>query len=284
VAKTKEIKEEMQFNAGLMDLLDVMKNIAVSQFRSLQRKKERFASFARLLEGFFRMVDMSKIPHNFMSPKVEKAAIIMITSDEGFMGALNFQVIDSALFSPYSNSAQLIMAGDVGARYLKDTGKTFTAFKGAPDAAARYALAGELKNFIVEGVKAERFGRVLVSYPNPISFMVQTVEVVEILPLSSYFFHEQTEESARPVIVESPMEGIIEYLAEQFIVQKLMEILEDSKLSEFAARAIHLEKSGQELTEKEKELKGQYFRAYHEVVDKNTRELFSTQIIMKKKG
>ena len=284
MAKTREIKEEMQFNSGLKDLLDVMKNIAVFQFRALQRKKERFARFAELLEGFFRMVDMKSVPHNLMSPKVERTAFIMITSDEGFMGALNFQVIDSAVLSRYANSAEYAMVGEVGARYLKDAGKTFTAFKGAVDAASRYALAEDLKAFIIKGITEERFGRVLVSYPNPISFMMQSVEVVEILPLSSFFLQEHKAIPKGQIIVESPMEGIIEYLAEQFIVQKLMELLEDSKLSEFAARAIHLERSGQELTEKEKQLKGQYFRAYHEFVDKNTRELFSTQIIMKKKN
>lgn len=284
MAKTREIKEEMQFNSGLKDLLDVMKNIAVFQFRALQRKKERFDKFAQLLGGFFRLVDMSSLPHNLMSPRTEKSVIIMITSNEGFMGALNFQVIDSAILSRYAKSAEFVMVGEVGARYLKDMGKTFMAFKGAADAAARYALAQELKTFIINGVAQERFGRVLVSYPKPVAFMIQTIEVLEIVPLSAFFLKKRNnDEVPLSVIVESPMEGIIGYLAEQFILQKLMEILEDSKLAEFAARAIHLEKSGQELTDKEKQLKGQYFRAYHEFVDKNTRELFSTKIIMNKK-
>ena len=273
----------MQFNAGLADLLDAMKNIAVFQFRALQRKKERFAAFTGLLEGFFRMVDMKKVPHSLMSPQVEKSAIIMVTSNEGFMGALNFQVIDSAVFSRYANSAEFVIIGEVGARYLKDMGKSFTAFKGVADSEARYALARELKGFIIKGVMEGRFGRVLVSYPNPVSFMMQSIEVIEVLPLTSFFLQERKDGLPEPVIMESPAGGIIEYLAEQFIVQKLMEILEDSKLSEFASRAIHLEKSGQDLADKEKQLKGQYFRAYHEFVDKNTRELFSTQIIMKKK-
>jgi len=85
------------------------------------------------------------------------------------------------------------------------------------------------------------------------------------------------------IILESPLEGIVEYLVEQKILQQLIEILEDSKLSEFAARAIHLERSGQQLVEEKKGLNLRYFRARHEIIDKNTRELFSAQIIRGKR-
>ncbi|MDD5423245.1 MAG: hypothetical protein PHT32_07510, partial [Candidatus Omnitrophica bacterium] len=84
------------------------------------------------------------------------------------------------------------------------------------------------------------------------------------------------------VIVESPIDGMIEYLAEQTLLNKLVEVFEESKLSEFAARAIHLEKSTRDLTDKEKHLKLKFFHAYHEIIDKGTRELFSTQIIRRK--
>ena len=49
-----------------------------------------------------------------------------------------------------------------------------------------------------------------------------------------------------------------------------------------AARAIHLEKSGNEISEKSGRLKLQYFHAHHAVIDKGARELYSAQIIRKK--
>ena len=75
----------------------------------------------------------------------------------------------------------------------------------------------------------------------------------------------------------------MEYLVEEMVLQNLIEILDKSKLAEFAARAIHLEKSGRDLVDKEKELMFRYFRAYHELIDKGTREIFSSQIIRRKK-
>lgn len=281
--RAREIKEDIIFNSEFMGLLEVMKNIAISQFRSLHKKKNRFIRFARLLNGFFQITDIRNTPHRLMSPKTGKAAIISITSDEGFMGDLNFQVVDAALRAE-GEPAELIVIGESGARYLRDMGKAFTVFDSAVNAEARYAIAAVLKNYIMQGALEERFGRVSVYYPDPVSFMIQNVEAVELLPLPAFFLPEGQPGHDQPVIMESPAEGIIEYLAGEFIEQKLVELLEDSKLSEFAARSAHLERSGQELIEKQKRLKSQYFRAYHEVIDKNTRELFSSQIIIKRKA
>lgn len=282
--KAREIKEDLLFNLEFMGLLEVMKNIAIAQFRSLQTMKMRFAQFFRYMDGFFQMVDIRKAPHRFINPKIDKNAAILLTSDQGFMGDLNFQVVDAAIQKKGSEADELIVVGESGARYLKDHGKKFTAFQGAADAGGRRVLAAALKDHIIKGVDEERFGRATVHYPNPVSFMIQKVEALELLPLSAFFLPEINSGYRAPVILESPVEGIIEYLAEEFIEQKLMELLEDSKLSEFAARASHLERSGQELMDKQKYLRALYFRAYHEIIDKNTRELFSSQILLKRKA
>ena len=72
-------------------------------------------------------------------------------------------------------------------------------------------------------------------------------------------------------------------MAEKFMVQKFIEILEDSKLSEFAARAIHLEKSSQELAEQQKLLRFRYLRAYHEIINRSAREMFSARMLRKRR-
>jgi len=284
MATVKEIREEIGFNSELAGLLDVMKNTAVFQFRALQRRRARFVRFTQLLTDFFRLVDPAQAPSLFLRPKTEKAAVVIVTSDEGFMGGLNFQVVNAAITHAKARDAEILIVGEKGVWYLKEMARPFTAFKGAADVVERYKLALAIREHIVEGIKAGRFGRVFISYPNPVSFMVQKVEVIEALPTASSFFEEAGKDIKREeVIIESPIEGIMEYLVEEVMLQKLMAVLEDSKLSEFAARAIHLEKSGQGLAEKRKLLNFQYFHAYHEVIDKNTRELFSSQIILRKK-
>ena len=275
----KELKEDLQFNTELIELLEVMKNTAVFQFRSLQSKKERFEKFFEAVKGFFRLMGDCRGECVLISPSSKKKAIIMVTSNEGFMGSLNSQVINIASLQDGFKDAELIIIGERGTRYLADMGRSFVPFNNALDSGDRYTLSAALGSYIIDGVKKGRFGKVVIFYPKPISFMIQRVEVAEILPLSV------TNEPAfpQPLIIESPIGMIVDYLAEEMVRQKLIDVLEDSKLSEFAARAIHLESSSQELTEKKKKIKMQYFRAYHEMIDRSTRELFSAQNIIHKR-
>jgi hypothetical protein len=87
---------------------------------------------------------------------------------------------------------------------------------------------------------------------------------------------------ARKVTVESSYPDMVEYLAGMWVASKLFEVFEDSKLAEFAARAMHLEDSSQKLTGELKKLKHQCFRAAHELVDKSMRESFSSRKKKKK--
>ena len=261
-----------------------MKNIAVFEFRTLQSKKERFTKFLQSMEGFFKIVNTDQAPHFFIKPKSQKLAVIMITSNEGFMGGLNREVINEAVLLDGADEAEFIIVGQRGANYLMEMDKEFVEYKGAINAEERYSLALKLKDYIVKGAREGRFGRVFISYPKPISFMIQKVETMKVLPVEivSGASHPSHAPTGEEIIIDSPLEGIVEYIVEEKILQLLIEILEDSKLSEFAARAIHLERSNQQLVEEKKGLKLRYFRARHEIIDKNTRELFSAQIIRRK--
>ena len=75
---------------------------------------------------------------------------------------------------------------------------------------------------------------------------------------------------------------MIQYLVETWIVQKLFNIFEESKLAEFSARIVHLEESFQLLQEKGKGIRFQYLRGWHESIDKGMRDIFSAQIIRRK--
>ncbi|MFA5143638.1 MAG: FoF1 ATP synthase subunit gamma [Candidatus Omnitrophota bacterium] len=283
MATIKELKEDMEFNTNLIDLLETMKSSAVFQFRALQARKERYEEFFNAINGFFELIGERGAGHRLMAPRPGKEAVIMVTSDEGFMGSLNLQVINAAGLGGSFGELQRIVIGERGARYFNEMGMPFVPFGSAGDAAARRSLASTLTEYIINGVMEERFGRVSIVYPKPISFVLQRVEAARIIPFPviSQTSREKSE-GFQELIIESPLDGIIEYLACEQVRQKLIDILEESKLSEFAARAMHLENSSQELAEKTKKIKLQYFKAHHEMIDKSTRELYSAQMLIGK--
>lgn len=265
-------------------MLDILKSIAASEFRSLERKKERFAKFMNAFEGFFHMIDFSSISHPFASDTTGKLAILMITSDEGFMGGLNTRVINTALDYTGAEKAKLLVVGERGAAYLKGLGKQFNSFSGITDE-NRYEMASTLRDFIVKEGLAGNLSRLILVYPTPVSFTVQKVEVLTILPCSELFEKpkEPVLKDKKDIIVESSLASIIEYLLDTWIAEKLLEVFEDSKLSEFSARTVHLEESHQVLLQRGRQIQFQYFRSHHELVDKGMRETFSSQLIRKRK-
>jgi F0F1-type ATP synthase gamma subunit len=75
---------------------------------------------------------------------------------------------------------------------------------------------------------------------------------------------------------------IIEYLIKLWLSRKIHDVLWQSKLSELAARAMHLEGSFQELGQQKRKLTLQYFRRLHEVTDTSIRESYAGALTRKR--
>ena len=287
-----KIKEEMHLNADMAELMEILKGIAVSEYWALLKKQGRFKRFMEAFNGFFNILDFSSVDHPF-AKNTGKLAILMITSNEGFMGGLNTRVIETALAHPEADDAALIMVGEQGAVRLETLKRPFKGFEGIV-LDRSYDAARELRNYIVEEARKGTFQRLLIFYPKSISFMVQRVEELRVLPCTELFQKRSKAslleqqgglpppEEVEGLIIESSLHEMIQYLVETWIVQKLFNIFEESKLAEFSARTVHLEESFQLLQEKGKGIRFQYLRGWHESIDKGMRDIFSAQIIRRK--
>ncbi|MEK6537901.1 MAG: FoF1 ATP synthase subunit gamma [Nitrospirota bacterium] len=276
------IKEEMHLNVYMAELMEILKGIAVSEYWALLKKQGRFKRFMGAFNGFFNILDFSSVDHPF-AKNAGKLAILMITSNEGFMGGLNTRVIEAGLAHPEADSAALIMVGEQGAARLETLKRPFKGFEGIV-LDRSYDAARELRDYIVREVQKGAFQRLVIYYPKSISFMVQRVEELRVLPCTELFQKKDktAPEEADGLIVESSLREMIQYLVETWIVQKLFEIFEESKLAEFSARTVHLEESFQLLQEKGKGIRFRYLRGWHESIDKGMRDIFSAQIIRRK--
>ena len=297
MALLSQLRRDLRFNAEFLQLIQTLKNIAASQYHSLEREKERFADFMEQFSGFFRVVDMVSVEAPLVNVVTDVVGIVLVTSDSGFMGGLNAGVIGAG----YDVQGELpdekvryIVIGDRGASKLLENGKEFKFFQGIASE-TRYEQAMEIRDYIVKEVLEKRIGKVVVVHPRPISFTQQTIDTFNLLPCGDLF--DKTAQSeiarhsggriqlvtdARKVTVESSFSDMVEYLAGVWVASKLFEVFEDSKLAEFAARAMHLEDSVQKLEKEHKKLKHQCFRAAHEMVDKSMRESFSSRRKKKK--
>lgn len=291
MALLSQLRRDLRFNAEFLQLIQTLKNVAASQYHMLEREKERFADFMNQFAGFFRVVDMVSVEAPLVAVATDVVGIVLVTSDSGFMGGLNAGVIEAGYDVQGTlplEKVRFIVIGERGASKLAEKGREFRAFPGI-NSETRFEQALEIRDYIVEEVKEKRIGRVVVVHPRALSFTQQTVDTVPILPCGVLFDKSSDSEitrrtgvmkqiaDARKVTVESSYQDMVEYLAGMWVASKLYEVFEDSKLAEFAARAMHLEDSSQKLSEEHKKLKHQCFRAAHEMVDKSMRESFSSR-------
>ena len=286
-----QLRRDLRFNAEFLQLIQTLKNIAASQYHTLEREKERFADFMEQFAGFFRVVDMADVNDPLVRGATPVVGIVLVTSDSGFMGGLNAGVIQDGYDvqgALPADQVQYIVIGEKGAAKLTENGRAFKAFPGIRDD-TRYEQALEIRDYLVQEVLAGRIGKVVVVHPRPISFTQQTIDTFPLLPCGALFDKEAESAltahkgaikmiaDARKVRVESEFRDMVQYLAGVWVASKLYEVFEDSKLAEYAARAMHLEESVQKLEKEHKKLKHQCFRAAHELVDKGMRESFSSR-------
>ena len=290
MALLSQLRRELRFNGEFLQLIQTLKNIAASQYHALEREKERFAEFLEAFAGFFRVVDMAAVDDPLVRSTTDVMGVVMVTSDSGFMGSLNAGVIQTGIDAQGAlpdERIRFIVIGEKGAGKLAEANKPHKFFQGiAPD--TRFEQALEIRDYLVKEVLEQRLGRVILVHPRPISFTQQTIDTVRLLPCADLFDKTASvivehaagkglAADARKVIIESAFRDMVQYLAGTWIASKLYEVFEDSKLAEFAARALHLEESAQKLEKEHKKLKHQCFRAAHEMVDKSMRESFSAR-------
>jgi ATP synthase F1 gamma subunit len=279
------LKKDLEFNNGLFSLIEVLKTIAVSQYRSLEHRLKSYEAFLKTIENFFRFFDVNSIDHPFLIPQQKTQIILAITSDSGLLGGLNAQVVGNAMRELDKIPGRLVVIGERGKIYAREAGVSYTAFSGIKEE-ERFAQAIQVRDYLIKKIAEERFGYLKVIFPFPVSFTVQRVEISQFLP-----FVLPGAGGARPVAVsfadiifESDPGRIAEYLVYLWMGQKLYEIFGLSRLAEFAARYVHLEESSQKLKDVDKKTRLEYFRVRHEIIDRNMRELFSARLLYASKN
>jgi len=279
----KKLRKELSFNKEISGIINVLKMVASSEFYRLQKARKALDEFMDYLQSFFQLFDIRQLQHPFLEQSSLPPAVLLITSDAGFLGKLNVDVVNAALEQCTSTSMEekLIVAGNQGVRYIEETGRNFTSFPGISDE-IDYEEAVRLADFVFQGVLNKEFSRTVIVYPRFVSFTSWTIQVYQLLPCR-FLFREGSasgNEEEEKVIIEPTRGKVLEYLIKTWLNYILYGIFWESKLSEWSARTMHLESSAEEIKRSDKRMRFKYFRALHEVSDKNIREIFSSRSAM----
>lgn len=279
----KKLRKELNFNKEISEMINVLKGVASSEFYRLQKARKTRDQFMDYLQSFFQLFDIRQLQHSFLEQSSLPSAVLLITSDAGFLGKLNVDIVDAALKQCTSASGEekLIVVGNQGVRYIEETGREFISFPGIGDK-IDYEEAVKLADFIFQGVLNKKFSRMTIVYPRFISFTSWATQVYQLLPCRFLFKSPASDnEEEEKTIIEPTRAKVLEYLIRSWLNYMIYGIFWESKLSEWSARAMHLESSAEEIKRSDKKIRLKYFRAVHEISDKNIREILSSRLAMR---
>jgi len=289
------LRKDLAFNKVMENIIEVLKGVAATEYFHLQSKRKSFDEFEGRLRDLFASVDISNFQHPFLGAPPSSSHIVLITSDSGFLGELNMAVVNYGL-AQYRSGNQITVVGKEGVRYIGEQEIKYISFPGIDDDIS-YDAVIKLRDHIIKEYISKKISNTVIVYPHFVSFAVQKIEQFQLFPCR--FLFPQTSGSGalgshRPgileidydekVILDSSLKVIVEYLVKIWIGQLLHLIFWESKLSEWAARVMHLERSTNEIRDQQKKMRLQYFRTLHERSDKSTREIFVSRMALKKSG
>lgn len=275
-----KLKKDVEFNQELTYVIDALKGIALAKFHHLQRRLKVFERFTHEAGDILSLINLDVVQHPFVGSKNETASVLMVTSDQGFLGGLNSQVVTEGI-ERAGAGGHLTILGERGANTLRAAKKSFKDYPGIQENQNK-ELPFEVRDHLMNEVLSGKSGKVYVVYPKPISLAIQKITVETILPCQDWVSKVAKPQSSKGYIWESSPSDVLSYIVSEFIGHRLQEIFAMSRIAELAARVMHLEGSYQELLRQGKKLKHEYFRARHEIIDRSMREVFAAQLLFGK--
>ena len=284
MGKANKVKREFIDVRDLVDLVQVLKDIADMKFHDLFAKRGGFQRFGESFADFFRLLDTVNVAHPLISNTNKDVCIVVVTTEEGFIGDLNNKVVTRALeVRQEYPDARFVTVGRKGVAKLEMMGvKSEKIYEDLAEKSL-YDLAVLLKDHLVGQVMNGTYGKVIIVYPWPKDLQTVRARVVKLLPADFIFQKQvQTVESFTKVIEESDPLDIIGYLAGLWASSKIYEVMLDTSIAAVAAQSQQLDTSLMNVKKEAAGVKLKWRKARKSDIDKSLRETFSSRLMTKR--
>ena len=279
------LKEDLNFNKNLEEIIDVLKITTAVQLKRFQSERKKEDKFFLELRDSFSMLKKGRAENHpfFQKGQEEPRCIVVITPNEGFSGELNALLMNAALRNRKSKNDTLLVIGERGANYLDGLKEPYLFFPGIGEKVDP-AQTDNLNRYLSEEYLKGKFNRVLIVYAEFTVISVQHIKVHRLLPLpiQEFKFSREGSEKNEEMIIEPSLQKVIEGLVTLNLNYIIYNIFYSSKLSEFSARLMHLEKSSQEMGFINRQMFIEYYKSMHSAADKSIREILAARTLTRK--
>jgi len=274
----KRVRDELQFVTEFATLFDILQQVASAQLHRLEGVCGEREQLTQLIatEGL-ALLPSSARQHPLVRGGERGRLMIVMTSDEGLVGPLHSAVIRQALIKSQAGlvqetlpeSVQWLLIGSRGQRLLGARASRRDTIS-MPHEEQVDVQMHELTRSILMRCHQERLRDVWLVSPRFISTMRQDVAMQQLLPLP--LPKDTAHEHERDLVLEPSLDRVLECVALVWTASHLIEAYWSARRAEFAARALHIEFSRQELAKRAAVVHHEFFKTLHERVDVLVRE------------
>ncbi|MBF0571691.1 MAG: F0F1 ATP synthase subunit gamma [Candidatus Omnitrophica bacterium] len=284
MGKASKVKAEVMEVRELVDLIQVLKDVADMKYHAMAAQKVKFNRFNESFIEFFSLVGFSQVRHPLVNNSNPNSIILVISTERGFVGDLNSRVIGRAMEEKEKNpQSQFVVVGKKGVMKLEGMGqKILKAYEDVEDRGF-YEVAVDIKTYLVKEVMELRVGKVIIVYPWPKDFTITKPRAIKLLPCEDLLPKQsQTVERFQQVIEESDPLDMTGYLADLWLSSKIYEIFFDTNLAAACAQSQQLDNSLGKMRKEREVVKLKYRKAKRGDIDKSLREVFSARMMVTK--
>lgn len=274
---TRDLKRRMRSVRNTGQLTRAMEAVAATKMRKAQAVALLTRPYGRkVVEVLGRLLEGGPLEHWLVEPRsVERLALVLITSDKGLCGVLNYNVLgqlERFLEAHRSLLAEgrchFIPVGLYGARYLKRRGYPIAQEFSGVGQTARLADVEPLANFLLERYRAGQYDAVFAVYTDFVSTLKQAAVLRKILPLAPGALAAAVEgiprKEASPALSEPPVAAgpyryeyrfepspreVLEMLLPALFRTRLYQIILEANASEHSARMVAMKNASENAAE-----------------------------------
>jgi F-type H+-transporting ATPase subunit gamma len=287
-ANLKEVRERIKSVINTQQITKAMKMVSASKLRRAQMAIQQMRPYADKLNAMLRNIlsnldgDASTI-YGIERP-IERACVVVVTSNRGLCGAFNSNVCKAAVAVIDQKYAQARAKG--GLEILCIGKKGFEFFrKRYPDCFVNNEYVALFENLsfdnvakvstrLMEGFERREYDAVEVAYSRFKNAAVQYAEAEQFLPVAKLEKSSDTKMKA-DYIFEPDKQGLLAYLVPSILKTQFQKFLLDTHASEHGARMTSMDKASDNANEILRDLRINYNKARQETITKEILEIVS---------
>ena len=285
----KEVRERIKSVNSTQQITKAMKMVSAAKLRRAQQAITEMRPYANRLDKILRNILSNMEGGSGGSSfgnirEVEKALIIVVTSNRGLAGAFNSNIIKAAVARMNEKYSEVRAAGNLSILCVGKKGydyfrKRYTDCEIISDYVTlfddlSFENVAQVSQLAMDGFSVGEYDAIDVSYGRFKNAGVQFAECTEFLPVAEVVVQKSEKKKQKAdYIFEPNKEDLLEELIPTILQTTFQKFVLDTHASEHGARMTAMDKATENANELLKDLKISYNKARQEAITKELSEI-----------